>query len=226
MPSRNIAYRTDVDDAYYHVYGRGHARMPIFLDEEDNAVLLSLLKRYLGKSEHHDKRGRLAPNYHDKLELMAFCLMGNHFHLLIHQIQQGSLTKFMQGLVGSYGRYFNRKYKRTGSLLESRYKASIVLDDDYLLHVSRYIHLNPDDYENYKWSSLGYYLGKLHADWIKPSFIIDIYRRHSGVYEDFIDEYKSRRDEINEEKSRYFEEYDEPPSADHYSSPELSQNPK
>jgi REP element-mobilizing transposase RayT len=224
MPSRNIAFRNDIDDAYYHVYGRGNARMPIFLDDEDHVVFLSFLKRYLGKDIHRDNLGRLTPNYRDSLELLAFCLMKNHFHLLIHQIQQGNLSKFMQGLIGSYGRYFNRKYKRTGSLLESRYKASIILDDEYLLHASRYIHLNPDDYENYSWSSLRYYLGDRHADWVKPDFILDIYQQYEGTYKDFVDEYKSKRDEINEEKGRYLEEYDEP-TVNYYTNPELLKRP-
>jgi putative transposase len=220
MPSRNIAYRNDINDAYYHVYGRGNARMPIFIDDEDNIVFLNLLKRYLSSDEHHDKQGRLTPNYNGKIELLAFCLMGNHFHLLIHQIEQGSLTRFMQGLVGSYGRYFNRKYKRSGSLLESRYKASIILDDEYLLHVTRYIHLNPDDYESYSWSSLPYFVGQRHAEWVKPEFILSIYKRFEGTYKDFVNEYKSKRDEINEEKSRYLEEYNEQP-INYYTDPEL-----
>jgi hypothetical protein len=94
------------------------------------------------------------------------------------------------------------------------------LDDAYLLHASRYIHLNPNDYDNYSWSSLPYFLGKRHAKWVKPQFILDIYKRYEGTYKDFVDEYKTKRDEILEEKSRYLEEYDEP-YANYYTNPEL-----
>jgi REP element-mobilizing transposase RayT len=220
MPSRNIAYRTDFDGAWYHVYGRGNARMPIFIDDEDNIVFLNLLKRYLSGEEHRDKLGRLTPNYCGKIELAAFCLMGNHFHLLIHQIEQGNLSKFMQGLVGSYGRYFNRKYQRSGSLLESRYKASLITSDDYLLHASRYIHLNPDDYENWSWSSLPYYIGKRHAQWLKPDFILGVHAQYGGDYKSFVDEYKTNRTEIDENKTQYLDDYDEP-SANYYTDPDL-----
>jgi putative transposase len=146
--------------------------------------------------------------------------MPNHFHLLFHQVEAKTIPKMMQGLVGSYGRYFNIKYKRSGPLLESRYKSSIILNDNYLLHASRYIHLNPDDYENWQWSSLPYYTKGWKAEWLQPEFVIELCRQHQGNYKNFVDEYKAKRDDINEERSKYLEEYDEP-SVNYYTNPEL-----
>ncbi|GHU07606.1 hypothetical protein FACS189431_2440 [Alphaproteobacteria bacterium] len=220
MPSRNTQYREDIDDGYYHVYGRGAARQEIYLDGQDYSVFLNLLKRYLSKEPYIDKQGRKHTSFYGQVELLAFCIMPNHFHLLLHQVEAKTIAKMMQGLVGSYGRYFNIKYKRSGPLLESRYKSSIILSDEYLLHASRYIHLNPDDYENWPWSSLPYYTKGWSAEWVQPQFILDMHSRFSGSYKDFVDEYKTKRDEINEVKYKYLEEYDEP-SANYYSHPEL-----
>ena len=165
MPSRNTVYRDDAEDQYYHVYGRGMYREKIFLDEQDYRVFLNLLKRYFGEEISLDKQGRQQANYHGKAELLAFCLMPNHFHFLIHQIEKGVISKIMQGVALCYGKYFNHKYKRFGALLESRYKSSAISHDNYLLQASRYIHLNHDDYENWPWSSLPYYTKGWRASW-------------------------------------------------------------
>jgi putative transposase len=219
MPSRNSVYRQDAADCYYHVYGRGMRREEIFMDEQDYKVFINLLKRYFGAKPDRDNQGRLRKNYHNELELLAFCLMPNHFHLLFHQIEKGAIAKAMQGIILCYGKYFNHKHKKYGSLLESRYKSSLILDDNYLIHASRYIHLNPDDYENWSWSSLPYYTRNWSADWIKPSFIESVVRaNHYLSYKKFVDEYKTNRDKIKRMKSKYLEEYDEP-SRNYYTNP-------
>ena len=69
--------------------------------------------------------------------------MPNHIHLLVYQHQPQAMAQFMRSVLTSYSRYFNKRYKRSGSLFESRYKASLISDDAYLEHISRYIHLNP-----------------------------------------------------------------------------------
>jgi hypothetical protein len=97
--------------------------------------------------------------------------MPNHFHLLIYQRQAGAMTEFMRSVLTSYSMYFNKKYKRTGPLFESRYKASLISEDNYLEHVTRYIHLNPRDWRHYEYSSLPYYLHQITDDWIRPERI-------------------------------------------------------
>lgn len=80
--------------------------------------------------------------------------------------------------------YFNLKYDRVGPLFQSRYKASIINNDPYLIHISRYIHLNPSDYENYKYSSYQSYLGENTYPWLKISKILDLFK--NSDYEEFV----------------------------------------
>jgi putative transposase len=199
MPSRNTI-RNDIDDGYYHVYGRGLSRMKIFRDDEDNRVFLNMLKRYLGKKIERDIQNRPYPNYHGRAELMAFCLMSNHFHLLIWQKDAGTISELMKSLIGSYSHFFNRKYHRSGALLESRFKASLILDDDYLLHLSRYIHLNPQDYRRWPWSSLPYYIDNWQADWLIPRRVLDLI---NSSYREFVEDYKDLHDTLEELKTNY-----------------------
>jgi len=156
MPSRNII-RFDSPDSYYHVYSRGSNKQQLFLDYADYMYFEKLFARYLSKKATLDKNGLAYPNYNGHIELSTYCLMNNHFHLLIYQTDVGVMTKFMRSLMTSYGRYFNLKYKRTGPVFESRYKAAQITSQGYLEHISRYIHLNPRYWERYAYSSLKYY---------------------------------------------------------------------
>lgn len=182
MPRRNTV-KQDVSDSFQHVYARGHSRHKIFLDEEDYITFLTLLQRYLSAEEARDHYGVAYPNFYNKLELLAYVLMPNHFHLLIYQHQPHTMSQFMQSLLTSYSRYFNKKYKRSGSLFESRYKASMISDDSYLEHISRYIHLNPQQWRNYEYSSLPYYLQQDEVSWIRPKRIMDIF----GTPEEYLE---------------------------------------
>ena len=133
----------------YHVVARGTGRQLIFEDDDDRAVFLDTLRLALG---------------HTGAELYAWCLMGNHVHLLVHApIDQ--VAQFMKELCGTYAQYFNKKAGRTGHLFQERYKSEAVDDDAYLLTVLRYIHDNPAkagiaSASKYAWSSYSEYLGK------------------------------------------------------------------
>ncbi len=174
MPGKNII-KHDVADSFQHLYARGHSKHKIFIDEEDYITFLNLLERYLSAEEAHDPYGIPYPNFFNKVELLAYCLMPNHFHMLIYVRQGGAMGLFMQSVLISYSRYFNAKYKRTGSLFESRYKASMISDESYLEHISRYIHLNPKQWQNYEYSSLPYYLQQDEVSWVRPKRIADIF---------------------------------------------------
>jgi hypothetical protein len=132
---------------------------------------------------------------------LAFCLMQNHFHLLVFQYKKDVITKLMRSLCTSYTMYFNNKYGRVGHLFQSRYKASIIDSDSYLQHISRYIHLNPKDYTDWQFSSLPYYLGYLHADWVNPKPIVDIFSSPSE-YLEFISDYKEYSESLDELRSQ------------------------
>lgn len=171
MPSRNIL-KHDVSESFYHVYGRGINKQRIFREPADFVKFLHLFERYLSLQESKNINGQSFPNYFNRVELTCFCLMPNHFHLLIYQRQQGAMADFMRSLLTSYSMYFNKKYKRSGPLFESRYKASLISEDAYLEHISRYIHLNPRDWRHYDYSSLPYYLHQITDDWLRPERII------------------------------------------------------
>jgi putative transposase len=171
MPRRNTQ-RFDVPDSFYHVYTRGHSRRRIFLDEQDYLYFLKLLERYLASSEAKNQYGVPYPNFYNKVELTAFCLLSSQVHLLVYQHQPGALAAFMRSLMTSYSRYFNARYKRSGALFESRYRASRITDDLYLEHVTRYIHRAPKSWETYEYSSLPYYLQQVEVSWLEPKRIL------------------------------------------------------
>ena len=198
MPSKNIVKVYDAD-AYYHVYNRGVNKQRIFIESADYAVFLNLLKRYLSEEISRDSKGREYANYYRSLDLLAFCLMPNHFHLFIFQSSEEAMVSVMRAVCGSYTIYFNKKYDRVGPLFQARYKASLITNEAYYQHISRYIHLNPKDYLNWEWSSLPYYLGKKQADWVKGSSILDEF---DGVqeYAHFLADYAAHKEIIEEMK--------------------------
>lgn len=192
MPSRNVI-KQDVVESYYHVYFRGGNRSRIFRDAADFEKMLQLFARYLSLAEAKNSAGISFPNYHYKLELVAFCLMPNHVHLLVYQRQQGAMTEFMRSLLTSYSMYFNKRHKRSGPLFESRYKASLISDDSYLEHITRYIHLNPRQWREYEYSSLPYYLQQISDEWIEPKRIQELFASPEE-YLTFIQDYENNKE--------------------------------
>src|SRR3989339_2061295 len=138
MPPKN-SLKTYVDDSYYHIYNRGVAKCPIFLDRTDYVAFLADLKFYLSpipkyfkgvslKVNKNDKTYTYFPsqqpkNHTGKIDLVAYCLMPNHFHLCIRQTDKMSMSYFMRSLATKYSMYFNKKYARVGKLFQGTYKA-------------------------------------------------------------------------------------------------------
>lgn len=198
MPGRNVL-KIDVPDNYYHVYARGHSRRKVFRDDEDFQVFLNLLKRYLSINAVNDKSGRKYPHLRGQIELLAYCLMSNHFHLLIYQKNQGAMSQLMHGVITSYSVYYNKKYKCSGALFETRYRASRISTGEYLMHVSRYIHLNPGDWQAYPYSSIHAYFGIGHPEWLQEEKVIDLFGS-TPVYADFLDDTDDYKDSLDEIK--------------------------
>ncbi len=113
---------------YYHLYNRGINRQPIFFDDDNWAYFLKRLRHYCTP---------------DRIDIVAYCLMPNHYHLLVHLKCDDLSTKIMHPLAISYTKAVNRQQGRTGPLFEGPFKAKQVDKDRYLTHLSRYIHLNP-----------------------------------------------------------------------------------
>lgn len=184
--------RSDVPDSFYHVYARGHNKHRIFYDEQDYLYFLHLLERYLSSEEFKNGNGIPYPNFYNKVELAAYCLMPNHFHLLVYQHQLGALSMFMRSVMTSYSRYFNMRYKRSGALFESRFRASLISDDSYLEHITRYIHLNPRHWRDYEYSSLPYYLQQVEVSWLRPERIMKIFE-NPAEYLQFVADYEENK---------------------------------
>ena len=149
--------------AFYHVTTRGNERGNVFKSRRDREKFLSYLEsatiRY-GATIH------------------AYCLMSNHFHLLL-ETPQGNLSEIMQHINGAYTTYFNVKRKRVGHLFQGRFKAILIEADEYAAELSRYIHLNPvragmaSKPEEYLWSSYHAYIGNTAApEWLNTNFIL------------------------------------------------------
>lgn len=181
-----------IENGHYHVYNRGVEKRDIFLDDQDYRVFLHLLKHYLSKRNRNNKhpledmpnitliRPRPLINLRKKVELQAYCLMPNHFHLLIKQLTIDGMPQLLRKISTTYAMYFNGRYKRTGYLFQGNYKAALIEQDPHLLHLSRYIHLNPSKLTgsvpvSYPYSSYPYYLGKKRASWVKPNFILSYF---------------------------------------------------
>lgn len=215
MPSRNII-KQYVEGGYYHIYNRGVEKRDIFMDEQDCAIFLYYLKLYLLPIDELKQLNFpglrvlrfIRLNLSQEVDLLAFALMPNHVHLLIKQKTVDGIVKFMKRLATGYVMYFNRKYKRVGSLFQNRYKAVLIERDSYLLHLSRYIHLNPTKINNEKlnfkeFTSYPYYLGQKQASWIKPDEILGYFRsakkedlKDIHSYQSFVEDYMEDEDTV------------------------------
>ncbi len=191
MPGRNIVKNYGAEQ-YYHIYSRGVAKQLVFRDDQDYRYLLSLFKRYLSIKPTTHKSHSNYPNFSKRLELIAYCLMPNHLHMLILQHDEYAMAKLMHTLLVSYCIYFNKKYERVGPVFQSRYKASLINERSYLEHISRYIHLNPSDWQNYPYSSLPYYKQELQAEWLKLGYVMTMFN-NVGDYIKFLEDYESRK---------------------------------
>lgn len=152
MAMRTISFSSG---EYYHLYNRGNSKQTIFLDTQDYTYFLRLL--FVANSKKpFPKLRRLAHPYSyerggELLDIGAYCLMPNHFHLLVKMGDDKSVSTFMQRVGTSYSMYFNKKYKRTGGLFEGKYKATHVAEDIYFQYLFAYIHLNPAKLMDSEW---------------------------------------------------------------------------
>ncbi|MBI2315290.1 transposase [Candidatus Daviesbacteria bacterium] len=179
----------------YHVFNRSIARQPIFLSTYDYQRALDVLIFYsyfnpplrfshykrLSKSQENDFMKSLRKNNEKQVEILAFCLMPNHFHFLLKEIRERGISTFMSNFQNSYAKYFNLRKDRNGSLFQTMFKAVRIETDEQLIHVARYIHLNPitayilkdiKGLTTYPWSSFPIYVGKPIADIVNTKTLL------------------------------------------------------
>lgn len=171
--------RLEFKNAWYHVMNRGAGYQDIFKTNKHRQMFLELLA---------DASNLVGIKVH------AYCLMGNHYHLLINT-PRANLSRAMRHINGLYTQHFNRSIKRDGPLFRGRYKAVIVDQDGYLLQVSRYIHLNPveagmcEQPHRYQWSSYTYYLDELNKPhWLVTDEILSMIskKNRGAAYKKFV----------------------------------------
>ena len=219
MPSKNIV-KVYSEDRYYHLYNRGVEKRPIFLDEQDYSVFLSYLKQYLLPKNEEELRAKLSNplisykekgqilkllrmnNFHGEIFMLCYCLMPNHFHLLVKQRNSGSIDKFMNSICTRYTMYFNKKYKRIGRLYQDVYKAVLVENEMQLLYLTAYIHRNPTIGKRLRtkgdpfraWfsqpSSYPEYLGQKQTKWVSTDEILSFFSKNNPQlsYQNFVEQ--------------------------------------
>lgn len=208
--------KANKDKICFHVYNRGVANGIIFNDKQDYEVFLSHLENYLTppkKSKDLQKtftiKGRAfrgvphqPKNYFNKVELIAYCLTPNHFHLLLCPIGKDSLEGFMRSLSTKYSIYFNKKYQRQGSLFSGPYKSAPINDAPSLLYMTRYLHQHLQEEKGNNYSSYADYLGKRKTSWVKASSVLSFFENYKneflkGIknYKDFVEKYNLNKKE-------------------------------
>jgi putative transposase len=168
-------------DGVYHVMNRGVERRPIFLNAADYRRFKLQLQKTLTQETG--------------ITLWAYCLMPNHFHLLIKQANSDDLRRFMQRVGIAYAMYFNRRYHRVGPLFQGRYRTVRVIGEQQVMEVSRYIHLNPEraglGWLQHQHSSLGDYLGERSDGIADPTAVLGLFDNPSD-YGRYLSGAKSR----------------------------------
>ena len=170
--------------------------MEIFLDQEDYKFFLFRLKENLFPPRNHLVK---TPGLYvrkslpaDSFTLLSYCLMPNHFHLLIRQNGPTPVSKLISKICTSYSKYFNKKYERVGHVFQDAFKAIIVDSDSYLLWLSAYIHQNPavgglvNNLNDYEYSSYLDYIGIRKGTLCVQKTILDYCNSQSKRYEDFV----------------------------------------
>lgn len=158
--SRNFSF---APGEYYHIYNRGTEKRTIFkkINDYERFLVLLFLCNNSKKSAHLQLQGRtlkLLKKHTDReklVEVCAYCLMPNHFHLILREITEGGISKFMQKVITGYTMYFNKKYDRSGALFQGKFKAVPTKDDIYLKYLISYIHLNPITLHDPSWKEVG-----------------------------------------------------------------------
>jgi putative transposase len=163
----------------YHVLNRGNGRAEVFHKQDDYAAFLRLLPLAVERTA---------------MRILAFCLMPNHFHLIVKELEEEGISHYMQRVLNSYSKYYNTKYSRSGHVFQGPYQAVHIQDNRQLLHLSAYIHRNPREIEKwrgreeeYPWSSYQNFLsGSRWGDLLVPGIVTEQFKGQSG-YKKFVE---------------------------------------
>ncbi len=183
-----MGYRIEVfaPGNIYHVFNRGVEKRRIFRDSLDRKRFVAVLSHCRPQDrvpsfslvKRVQKQRQLSGQY--LVDILCYCLMPNHFHLLLKENIEAGISHYMQKLLNSYSRYFNVRYKRVGPLFSGRFRAVGIEGDDQFLHITRYIHLNPyvaglcNNPLSRAWSSLDEYMGKAPHGFCQTDLLLEL----------------------------------------------------
>ncbi|MBI2040099.1 transposase [Candidatus Microgenomates bacterium] len=194
MPYRVIPF---INEEFYHLYNRGLEKKDIFTQNRDYSHFIKTFFYYQIQNPKPKfsvyRRTSIFPVDPSKkiVDIICYCLMPNHFHLLIKQLKDGGITEFMRRFILSYIKYRNLKYKHQGPLLNGPFRAVRIETDEQLIHVSRYIHLNPlvsklvKNLNFYSWSSYRAYIGLEDSPALAKEEILSFFKSPEG-YQKFV----------------------------------------
>ncbi len=206
----NVAYRTTpfINEGFYHVFNRGVEKRQIFLNDRDYDRFLQTIYYYQYDKPKpkfsNQKRFKLNDfNKNNKIvEIICYCLMPNHFHLLLKQLKDGGIQEFANKISNSYTKYFNIKHGRVGHLFQGAFKATFIETDEELLHVSRYIHLNPyvadltKNLETFPYSSYPDFLGISSGQICVAEPILNFFK-NGAEYKQFINDHQDYAERLH-----------------------------
>ena len=178
MPYRRVQF---APGHYYHLYNRGVDRQPIFGETANYAFLLRRLQAYARSLQ---------------VTVIAYCLLGNHYHLLLRQDGETPVGTLMQRVFNSYTKAYNQRYGRQGTLFEGRYRAIHVDRESYLRHVCRYIHANPvkhgfvEQVEAWPYSNYPEWVGARAGSLVDRPFVEGLFET-GAAYRAFVEDYVS-----------------------------------
>jgi putative transposase len=197
-----------IQGEYYHTFNRGNNKQPIFNNEKDQIRLLFLILYLqspltfynISRQTNYFVKHRVFNTSTKKIvenryiELVAFTLMPNHFHLILHELKEGGISQYMQRVLNAYTKYFNTKYNISGHLFQGPFQTIRIKDDDQLLYLSAYIHRNireikdwTDKEHLFPWSSYQDYIGINRWKELLKKDIISEQFPNSKKYKSFVE---------------------------------------
>ncbi len=196
MPAKNLQRISD-EGVFVHVYNKGVESRILFADDDDYKIFIGYLEEYLSSPKALDSTKKVfkvkgrefkgvphqPKNYEGRVELVAYSLMPDHFHLVLHQVVKNSLQNFIRSLCTRYSIYFNKKYERRGSLFEGPYKSTHINGTSELSLLTRYLHKEGEN------SSYPEYLGKRNTPWVKTK-VISSFNEIGNKYKEFVESYE------------------------------------
>lgn len=226
--SINMQMRKDKleNEYYYHIFSRSIAKFVIFNNADEYLRMINILNlyRHVGFTYKYSRfvqsstktQKTIIDNLEKEksylIEIVAFCLMPTHIHLLLKQVQDQGISRYMARILNCYSRFFNVKHKRIGPLWSGRFKSVLVSDDNQIVHLTRYIHLNPTSAN----------LAQKPGDWLYSSYreYVDLIAKKNGFclfdnifdftpekYKNFVLDRKSYQKDLSQIKGLLMDNY-------------------